>query len=609
MINLLTSDISLHELTTVLESRPPLLPKLGDPCWRRAARNPLATQVIASAEQVRDQQLPELTDDLYGDFHRTGLRLNFERVYFERRRRLALTAITLLLVEEHAGAKWIESLISKLTDIFEEESWALPAHVTVPSGKDPTVIDLFAAETANILAEMVTVFDTVLPNELVGDIRIRLRDQIFERYVRDHATLGFPTYANNWNAVCHQGVLGAALGIEEDSELVARMFLTAKDYLPIFLGGFPSDGGCSEGPGYWGYGFGWFSVLNEQIETATNGAVSLFDGDQHIRAIANYPVGVVMKNGYVVNFADAAARMRFNPRLLQYLGERLENSMLMDVAADSYDDLRAHGFTLGDERCDFFYLCRLFRDMPLELPSNHNILTDSYFPDLAVACVHRTDAQGRLWELAVKGGTNAEHHNHNDCGSFILHIDGHPIAMEIGAPEYTKEFFGPTRYEFLAARSFGHSVPVVNGYEQAAGSEYVSTMQPSLANDHRAEFLIDLTNCYPREAQCRSLQRRIELDLTQGTCTVTDRFELIRAVSFETAIICESDVALDGVNAVIRADDMDMCVSPDEVSQIKQVNRLSFNDHEGHEKWINRIVLEPRTMSDSGSVGYSFTVR
>lgn len=48
------------------------------------------------------------------------------------------------------------------------------------------------------------------------------------------------------------------------------------------------QGGCSEGPGYWGYGFGLFAVLNKQLETRTEGELSLFEGNPHIREIALY---------------------------------------------------------------------------------------------------------------------------------------------------------------------------------------------------------------------------------------------------------------------------------------------------------------------------------
>ncbi len=80
--------------------------------------------------------------------------------------------------------------------------------------------------------------------------------------------------SGNWNAICHEGVVGSALTIERDHYLVARMLMFMKRYLPIYLSGYGNDGGCSEGPAYWQLGFGWLCALNEQLEIRTNGKLS-----------------------------------------------------------------------------------------------------------------------------------------------------------------------------------------------------------------------------------------------------------------------------------------------------------------------------------------------
>ena len=64
--------------------------------------------------------------------------------------------------------------------------------------------------------------------------------------------------------------------------------------------------------------------------------------------------------------------------------------------------------------------------------------------------------------LAAKGGHNAEMHNQNDVGSIIVHVNGESVIAEIGRGRYTKDYFGPERYDHLANSSLGHSVPVVN---------------------------------------------------------------------------------------------------------------------------------------------------
>ncbi|MBQ8301791.1 MAG: heparinase II/III family protein, partial [Clostridia bacterium] len=75
-------------------------------------------------------------------------------------------------------------------------------------------------------------------------------------------------------------------------------------------------------------------------------------------------------------------------------------------------------------------------------------------------------------KISLKGGNNGEPHNHNDIGSFSILKNGEMILCDIGSGEYTKEYFSDKRYEILCDSSFGHSVPIINGYGQSSGSEF-----------------------------------------------------------------------------------------------------------------------------------------
>ncbi len=108
------------------------------------------------AEVESGELLPELTENLYQDFYKTGARSNFEAIYFERRRRLSRAAICALLEPE--DSRWMASTRYKTHEILDEFSWALPAHINTFSGKDPMHIDPFAGETANLMAHLVDLF-------------------------------------------------------------------------------------------------------------------------------------------------------------------------------------------------------------------------------------------------------------------------------------------------------------------------------------------------------------------------------------------------------------------------------------------------------------------
>jgi hypothetical protein len=616
MTNLLTSSVTEADIRAILASTPgaALLPEKGNKVWRQVGDRPLVRKWLDSIRALGTKEIekpmPELTEELYHEFYANGSRLPFETAYFERRRRLARAAIAALLDESSMGANWLSSLREKTEAVFSEFSWALPAHVNSPSGRDPLHIDLFAAETANLMAELITLFPGVFSPQLIAAIKGRIRRDFSENYINRHEDFFWTKASNNWNAVCHQGIIGAALALEEDTALLARILFLARKYLPLFLRGFGSDGACSEGPGYWQYGFGWFCVLNEQLETRTDGALSLIEGDPHVREIAHFGPRVTLTNFHFVNFSDSPRTGALSPSLLTYLGTRLKDENILAHARKSYERLDQTGLNLQGQRTDLLYFVRLLLNTPEDTSTMIKLEPqDFYFKDLAVVVSAGSDKDGHLWEFAAKGGNNAEQHNHNDCGSYILNIDGWPVAIEIGAPEYTKDFFRENRYQYLAARTLGHSLPIVNGREQAAGPQYAAkVLGTELAGDH-TEFSVDLTECYPADAHCTELIRNFSLDKVNGRLRVKEFFDLSVHQSFETSVLTEEAVEMSGHCAVIHAKAGDVLVRPFEETLIIGVESHEYRDHGGTPRKIQRIILRPAKLTEQRFVGYELVMK
>jgi len=596
MKNVLHSVVPVTEWVAILEKHrgQVWLPPVDAKVWRATFAKPAAAGWLVSIREQAEREfaapLPVLTDELYALFHQTGERIQFEQVYFERRRRLARAVICRLA----DGPRWLPSVVAKVTDIFREESWSLPAHVTAVSGKDVDCLDLFCAETANLLGEVLLLCGAELPAELVREIRARLRTRVFENYLnRDYWWMAI---GSNWNGVCHQGILGAALAAEEDQTLVARLWQRALTFLPTFLAGFTPDGGSSEGPGYWEYGFGWFCELNRQLESRTGGELSLFEGDEHIRAIARFGPLLSLANGHLVNFADGPASGRLRPALLQYLGERLDDSSCRQLARENYRQLAVDGFNVAGQRCDLFYLTRLFLACPADVePAEPVVAPDVFLPDLAVLVARGPDQRGNFWEFAAKAGHNGEHHNHNDCGSYLLNVNGARLIIEIGAPEYTKQFFGEQRYEFIATRTRGHSLPVINGCEQPAGREFAARVLAHELSARHARFVVDLTACYPVAANCARCVRTFELDKVAGRLVVRDEFELGVAQALETAII-----TLPTALAKFH-------ITPAPGTVIAATELDSYRGHGGQTCEIRRVVLRPRELGERLTLEYAIT--
>jgi len=601
---------------------PQLLPPWDDPAWQRAATTAYGQSLRLQLEHLAGHDLrtplPPLTPDLYGQVHLSGERLPFERVYQERRRRLARAAVRLLMEpseprepgepgQSPPRGVWWAQLLAAIQELLAEQSWAWPAHVRNPSGIDPAVIDLFAAETANLCGELVSLFGPWLPRPWVAAMRQRVQVGMVNPFLANPSSFWWTNHPTNWNAVCHQGLMGAALALDLEPQVVHRLLEISKQDLEIFIDGFSKGGSCLEGITYWSYGFGWYVLLNEQLERYSRGENSLIKGqEERIRAIARFGPAMLLRDGQQVNFADSRLDRPPRASLLMLLGRRLQLPECTAAGIRLYQQILDGQFDVQHQRCDLFYLTRMLLEaptaeasIPIEGPESGDWIDTS----AGLVVVRRFDGQGRCWELAVKGGHNDEPHNHNDCGSFLLNVDGERLAIELGAPEYTADTFGPKRYDLLATRSSGHSVPIVNGWEQAAGQSYAAELLQVDAGPQRVEIELDLSRAYPEAAGHRRLIRRITLDCLQATLSVEDELWGHSGSGLESMLITTSDgcEAL-GLQALAG-------------SELQGMDRLQFWDNRGEElsacrwKWQQKTAGSNWKQKAPQRVGFKISPR
>lgn len=614
MHNLITSPLSTAEIAFTLRRMPdpaPLLPPPGSPVWAEVAARPSLQPWIdglrVQAEKERGHPLPELTDELYAHFRDDGNRTLFERPYFERRVRFGRAVLCALLFPQEP--QWLAETVRVARLIMDEVSWALPAHVVSPTGKDPACIDLFSAETAEEFGSLVAFFGEALPADLVHSIKSRIRREVTDnfRFVfgqGKHPGIHWVKGAGNWNAVCHQGVTGATLYLEDDLEVVADVLRQTADGLTYFLASFTPDGGSSEGPGYWNYGFGRFAWLNQQIETYSRGALSLMDGNPQLMEIAAFARRLSVEGGRVINFADCGAYSMPGAALSAYLGERLNDAASRQQAQISY------AAALGGSASDrLFGLLRFVLYCPPQVDATASPATeDWYYPDLQVIIASGKDAAGHQMVFAAKGGHNGELHNHNDCGSFVYFQNGAGMAVEIGAPEYTRQLFGPERYTILATGSFGHSVPLINGCPQRSGALSAARVLNSSLTSDEVHYALDLTAAYPDEADCTEVRRTLAFDKNRLTLEVADTFVLREARKLETAVITEAEAAVqpDG-SALMIKDGRQMRLVPAPGTVVSAIQTQGYSGQGAHPQAVRRIVLTPAELSANVTLGYTLT--
>lgn len=146
--------------------------------------------------------------------------------------------------------------------------------------------------------------------------------------------------------------------------------------------------------------------------------------------------------------------------------------------------------------------------------------------------IHKTP----LYGFAAKGGTNAEPHNHNDLGSFILADPSEQILCDPGAGTYSKQYFSAKRYEFFRASSRGHSVPIIAGQYQLPGREHAAS-----TGFEDGVFTVEFSRAYGVEA-LRQLSRSFAL--MEDGVTMTDRFVLTEEIPIVERIVSRRPASL-----------------------------------------------------------------
>jgi hypothetical protein len=465
-------------------------------CLFMEARNPQKWAILKNdpfyrdlLQEVRDesvtflqQPMPTLPYSFFKLFEETGSRKEYEQLYFGRRALLRDLAILILAGE---GSEFVGPLEDTIWAICEESTWCLPAHlkecrgdraaneslVTKKQGvlsrklRSPEkTIDLFAAETAFAVAEILSLLEGRLDPKVVERGRTEVFRRTLEPYQEMNQLLPWETYRMNWAAVCAGSIGAAAMYLIADEAVLAPFLQRILAVLDSYLEGFGADGSTTEGIFYWDYGFGFYVYFASLLSERTAGKLNLLQ-DERFEKIASFQQKCYLAQNYVVNFSDAPLTQDYQVGLIHYLKRIFPK---LQIPENCY---RSH--FVKDFRGRWATAIRDFVWANPDLKPELQREGTEYFPD-AQWLITKQPYQNKLIGFAAKGGHNDEPHNHNDIGSFLLHIDGETLLADLGRGEYTRQYFHEERYQFLCNSSRGHSVPIIGGEYQKTGPIYAA---------------------------------------------------------------------------------------------------------------------------------------
>lgn len=547
----------VEAITALLEESPR---GLGESIANRGAWEayPNRKAMIEAAETALGQPIPALTDEMYLNLGRTGVRAEYELPYSERTSRLSYFTIAECI--ENEGC-FLPAIDAELVAILEERTWTVPSHDRdLASFKGQPILDLGAAMRGWTLASV----DHLLGDKLKPETRAELCQQVNRRVFDVYRAQVKGPYLDsrewwhlwdsNWNAVCHAGVVGAALALLPDRQDRAWFIASAELYSSNYLAGFSPDGYCSEGIGYWSYGFGHYVAMAETIGRATSWRLNLLTPEL-VRRVAEYPDKVELVPDVYPAFSDNRPNRRPLPWVKPLMAMRLGKGTF-PRSSINLDRVPVH--PLGAMLYETLIVATAGDASPGAKSGRENgwPLRDR-FPDAGVVISRTASPTAETgWGVAFKGGHNAELHNHNDVGSYVLAVDGQPLLVDPGMEVYSVRTFGPKRYESAMHNSYGHAVPVVAGQLQQTGAQargVLTVMETSEAAD---VYSLDFTAAYAGAVpSLRKLQRRLEFSRSPiPSLEVADEVIYDSPQSFETALVTFASAGIVEPNQIVISD-------------------------------------------------------
>ena len=481
--------------------------------WAAAALSGSEMNAVKAAKGLMEAPIPSCTEKAYirwatNKYYRADTIPKAER-YGMGARQKNLDTLTVAECVENGG-RYLPKIAEYLEAIADQPSWVWAPHDRQLTALKGTrmLIDL---GTAGFVLSVATTLDRLrgrLPAATVARIRAEMERRVFGPYLAQSEgkapRQGWFFGKSNWNAVCHGGVVQAALRVVEDRMLRARFLEVAERANRCYLESFLDDGFCTEGQSYWNYGFANFLDNVIQFRAFTGGKVD-FALDPVCRLAMEYPKRYLIAPGISPRFADSSSAIAWN--------------------------VMRRG-------------CKVFPGFVAELPSP--LPERDFFPNAQVLICRPGGGQGASGlRAAFMGGANMYNHNHNDVGSYDIILDGTRMAGDAGGLLYTNDMFGKNRYKYKLLGSYGHPVPLIGGVEQAFGEGRKAKLLGKRFSAEADEITFDLSPAYPGFKDGTAV-RTFRYDRVNGAITITDVIRCGKPELMEFPVMTEASITPGG---------------------------------------------------------------
>lgn len=539
-----TTNISADRVREIASLLPEAPQGIGVSCrdrafWDKMKLDANAQKLLEEAPGLLKQGMPPFVDSLYLHLNKTNVRLPGEKMMDARYQ--YLIKLTLAECLENSR-RYIPAIEKALVSLCEQKPWSIPAHDRSLQNYNGTdyYVDLVVATSGNSIAQCVSLLGNRLSPEVRARVQCAFREKVFRpiyRCLEKGKPFWWFTATNNWNSVCLAGVTGAALALLPDREERAYFVAAAEKYHVYGMKGYADDGYCSEGVGYYNYGFRAYILLREEVCRATQGKIDFFRTPKFVR-VARFGKKIQMLNGICPAYSDCRSGLSVDWFINNYCDNVLGTA--------PYSEKCVFPFT-GHNNNLSLYSIEMFPHQAWKLEQNEEIRQavqeessplHTYYEKAGILVARPEKESSCRLAISVKGGNNAENHNHNDVGSYAVSLGNETMAGDQGGPfSYPGDYFSaeaPEKYPIKG--SYGHPVPLVDGVRQSTGAKAQAIVLAKELTDTEDRFSLDLTSAYATP-KLEKLIRTCDYNRTAGgSFHVEDKFAAHAPIQFGTAL-------------------------------------------------------------------------
>ncbi len=504
--------------------------------WDRVGSLSSGQAYVRAAMESFDKA-PEvpISDEIYRRANLEGNRPIYKPRYYRTMQRLEEFIIAECI--ENKG-HFIPQIEVYIDSIMAMKSWLHPNHDddenTVLEGKRVS-IDLGARKFGLVLALADALLEDKLSEQTRRNIAGHLQWRITDSYLqscRGEDKIRSNTWirsTSNWNSVCNSGTVFTTIVSSDSYEKRINTIGCALNSMVYYLSGFGDDGYCSEGTGYWRYGFGHYLYLAEILYDYSNGSINLFEfnNPEKLKNVAHFPERFLLNDGMYAPFSDGVTRVKAGEDNFAYL-----------MCAKYYNAQKPTEF-ISDEAVQSIIGWSGLEAFIADSKDQKTLPSYTYFDDQGI--VISRGSQNKPLSIAIKAGHNAENHNHMDVGSYVLVYGEEYLAGDIGAPSYRAGAFSNDN---PARSSWGHPLPRINNQLQKPGKEFAGKVLETEFGETSDKVVMDIRSAYDVE-ELTQLQRTMSNDKTNyGSITIIDEFKADSPINIGTAISTFSNIEM-----------------------------------------------------------------